>query len=223
MYSPEQLDEIFEEKIVVASKSRKLLEEYLLLSPALSPKVQEHCQYGICRRLFIINECLEYFFSEMAPHISTERSHWEQSRADIYLHAFLINVSGIINNMVWLWAYHIDLQDRFDLEKKKPMIDLSHKDFSEYLPDKLNTLVCQYSKWHEFMVNHRHPTAHRIPPYVIRYTNSEDNDPPESRNYLPRYIHSFSSQYGPVPLHEQSLFARTIASRHQHYSGSSPW
>ena len=205
MYSPGQLQQILDEKDVVIPRITLALGQYLALSPGLPIKAQEHCQHGVCRRLLIIYECLIHFFSEMPPNTTKERTREENARANIHLHAFLINVSGIIDNMAWLWAYYIGLENRIDLEKKKKMVGLFNNDFSEYLPDRISTLVDQYSEWYAFMVNHRHPTAHRIPPYVIPYTNRDEKDPPDSRDYTPRYIHSFNSQHGPIPLHAQAL------------------
>jgi hypothetical protein len=205
MYSPEQLQQILDEKDVIIPKTALVFGQYQTLSSRLPLKAQEHCQHGVCRRLLIIYECLVYFFSEIPPNTTKERTREENSRANIHLHAFLINVSGIIDNMAWLWAYYLGLEDRVDLEKKKTMIGLFNKDFSEHLPDRLATLVDQYLEWYTFMINHRHPTAHRIPPYVIPYTNIDEKDPPDSRDYTPRYIHSFDSRYGPIPLHAQAL------------------
>ncbi len=205
MYSPEQLQQILDEKNVVITRTPLVLGQYLALSPGLPLKAQEYCQHGVCRRLLIIYECFVYFFSEIPPNTTKERTREENSRANIHLHAFLINVSGIIDNMAWLWAYYIGLENRIDLEKKKTMVGLFNKEFSEYLPDRLATLVDQYSEWYAFMVKHRHPTAHRIPPYVIPYTNTDEKDQPDSRDYTPRYIHSFNSQHGPIPLHAQAL------------------
>jgi hypothetical protein len=205
MYSPEQLEQIFEEKIETSSKFNALHVRYILLSEKLSGKAQEHCQHGICRRLYVIDECLEHFFSKIPPDSKEEPSRQEKSRANIHLHAFLININGIIDNMAWLWAYNINLQDKIDLEKKKMTVGLFNKDFSKHLPESLTKLVSEYFDWQQFMVGHRHPTAHRIPPYIIPYTNSEEEDLPGTRDYTPRYIHSFSSKYGLIPLHAQSL------------------
>ena len=205
MYSPEQLEQILNEKDSVIPRVALVMGKYLSLSARLPKKSQEHCQYGVCRRLLIIHECLEHFFSEIPPDSNKERTREEQARANIHLHAFLINVSGIIDNIAWLWAYAIGLENQIDLEKKKKMVGLFSKDFAEYLPDKLTDLVEKYAEWYSFMVSHRHPTAHRIPPYMIPYTVKNENDPPSSRNYTPRYIHSFNSHYGPIPLHVQAL------------------
>ncbi|OGI64793.1 MAG: hypothetical protein A2W18_00645 [Candidatus Muproteobacteria bacterium RBG_16_60_9] len=205
MYTSDQLGKILTEKEVVIPKIAVLLDQHLMLCPRLPLKAQEHCQFGVCRRLFILVACLEYFFSELPPDTNKERSREENSRANIHLHAFLINVSGIIDNMAWLWAHYIGLEQRFDLEKKKTMIGLFNKDFLEHLPKGLAALVGQYSKWHEFLTHHRHPTAHRIPPYMIPYTVRNEEDSPELRNYMPRYIGSFGGKYGPIPLHVQSL------------------
>src|SRR4051812_6901638 len=118
MYTTDQLEEILAEKYTVFPAILEMLDEYLVLCPTLPLKSQEHCQYGICRRLLILHECLEYFFEEIPPDTKKERSRRENSRTNIHLHAFLINVSGIIDNIAWLWAYYIGLEHRIDLEKK---------------------------------------------------------------------------------------------------------
>ena len=74
-------------------------------------------------------------------------------------------------------------------------------------------IINKYSKWHEFLVHHRNPTAHRIPPYVIPYTVPNKLEKNERIDYTPKYIHSFKSKYGIIPLHAQSLAdACTVAS-----------
>lgn len=205
MYSLEQLEQILDEKDEVILKITLTLEQYLDLTSGLPIKAQEYCQYGICRRLSAINTCLVHFFSEIPPDITKEPTREETARADIHLHAFLINISGIIDNMAWLWVHYTGLENCVDLEKKKKMVGLFNKDFLKYLPVRIAALVDQYSDWYEFMVNHRHPTAHRIPPYVIPYTFSDEKNPLDSRDFTPRYIHSFNSKYGPIPLHAQAL------------------
>jgi hypothetical protein len=213
VYTTAQLKQLVQEKDAILLRIAVMLDQYLLPSPKLIEEAQEHCQHGIGRRLLILHECLEYFFSEIPPDTMKERSRRDSERANIHLHAFLINITGIVDNMAWLWAHQIDLGNRVDLEKKKVMVGLFNREFSVYLPERLRLLIARYSAWYSFMVHHRHPTAHRIPPYVIPYTNDDETDPADSRDYTPRYIHSFSSKFGPVPLHPQSLAdANTVLS-----------
>lgn len=204
MYTHEQIKELDSDGVLVSCRTNDLLERYIILSPNLKAEAQEHCNHGICRRLNIIGECIAYFFGEIPPAINKELSIEERSRSSIYLHAFLINICGIIDNMAWLWAFHSNLDKKLDLEKKKRMVGLFNKDFSDYLPESLLKQVAEYTDWYNFTVHHRHPTAHRIPPYIIPYTISE-SDSSKRRDYTPRYIHSLSSKYGTVYLHPQSL------------------
>lgn len=213
MYTADQLEEILTEKDVVLPAIAEMMGEFLLLCPTLRPKAQEHCQYGIARRLLTLHECLEYFFTELPLDTQVERTRRENGRANIHLHAFLINTSGILDNIAWLWAYQIGLDESIDLEKKKRIIGLFNKEFFAHLPTALALLVEQYTKWYEFLTLNRHPTAHRIPPYVVPYTNPKADDPPDLRNYVPRYIHSFGAKHGLIPLHVQSLAdANTVLS-----------
>jgi hypothetical protein len=212
MYSPEQLNQFYKGKMDVTHHIHKTIEMYLELTPSLSEKSQEHCKYGICRRLFLINECLNFFFDVLPPENKTEVSREKRSRANIHLHAFLINICGITDNMAWLWAYQIRLEDQLDIEKHKMSIGLFKQSFSKYLPQVLANKTTEYKEWHKFAIDHRHPTAHRIPPYIIPYTVPDESETC-TRDYTPRYIHSVSTEYGSVYLHPQSLAdANTILS-----------
>ena len=137
MYSSEQLGQLYEGKRDVSQHIQETLFKCLALTPSLTDKAQEHCKYGICRRLLIVNECLNFFFNELPPEIDKEISKERRSRASIHLHAFLINICGIIDNMAWLWVYQSKLDDKFDIEEHHVNVGL-FKEVFFYTPSQVS-------------------------------------------------------------------------------------
>jgi len=204
-YSSAQIIELNREHLKVNASLIELYMRIPEISLDLSSEAREHALYGVCRRIGIIRECLFAFFELLPPDVNSEPEMEVKMKVDVHLHAFLINVCGIVDNMAWLWAYHAGIDQTIDLEKKKRSIGLFDRSFYRYLPVPLQAKVTEFMPWYNFVVKHRHPTAHRIPPYLVPYTSTEDDDPPERRDCTPRYIHSHSSEHGLVPLHPQSL------------------
>ena len=200
-----QIIELNKEYLRVNANLVKLYTRTPEIAMHLSSAAREHALHGVGRRIGIIRECLFAFFELLPPDIDCEPAMEVRIKANIHLHAFLINICGVVDNMAWLWAYYAGVNRTIDLEKKKRSIGLFNKNFYRYPSAALQIKVKEYASWHDFMTKHRHPTAHRIPPYLIPYTNPEVKNPPERRDYTPRYIHTFSSEYGPVYLHPQSL------------------
>ena len=103
--------------------------------------------------------------------------------------------------MAWFLAYHHALEKEIDLEKNKFDIGLFNKKFKQYLPENVAKKVEEFTEWYAHIIGQRHPTAHRIPPYVIPYVQFTDTG---EIDYTPRYIHAFDKSH-PVPLHSQCV------------------
>jgi hypothetical protein len=202
LYSEESLEKIYESYYDLIPRVNRLQTDFILIADELRDEAKDHALYGISRRLSIIKECVEYFFQAIPPEQNEEIDIEVRKRGDIHLHAILINVCGIIDNMAWLWAYHIELDNKIDLEKKKSDIGMFNKKFRKHLPDTLKEKTSTFSDWYNFIKNQRHPTAHRIPPYIIPYIQSSDTG---LNDYTPTYVHSTGADSRPVYLHAQTL------------------
>ena len=210
MYTDMQLDELHEASIETMAEVRRHMENYLLLSDQLNEQAREHALYGISRRLSTIHECFSFFFSEVPPEINYEIDRELRATCDIHLHAYLINLCGIMDNIAWMWAYSSGLQDRVDLERNRVRIGLFNNWFIPNLPLALQELVNTYRDWYEFTIDHRHPTAHRIPPYIVPYVVHENQEGIQTPSYILRFCHS-GNEPRLVNLHPQVIAdTRTI-------------
>ena len=201
MYSVDQIEQLHLESRKYYARCFELQEQLLVLSENESPRAKEHFVYGVARRLITIRECLRFFFHHIPPELKAEADQTLQAQSNANLHAFLINCAGISDNMAWFLAYRNGLDNQMDLEKKRHIIGLFNKEFREHLPERLGKKVDEFQKWHSHIINHRHPTAHRIPPYVIPYVQFEGTG---EIDFTPRYIHAFDKGH-PVLLHSQCI------------------
>lgn len=201
MYSVEQVDELHERARELYAQCFELQEKLIVTAARMSENAKEHAIYGIARRLSTLRESMRFFFDHLPPDLNEEAKNNQLAQGNANLHAFLINCSGIMDNMAWLLAYHLSLDEEMDLEKNKFDIGLFNKKFRKYLPEGVAAKVGEFDDWHRHIVGHRHPTAHRIPPYVIPYFHSTATG---ENDYTPRYIHAFEKSH-PVPLHPQFI------------------
>lgn len=179
------------------SECHTLIDELLESVPNVGELAAEHLQYGIARRLSILAESLNALFELTPPELAELAEREKINLANAQLHAFLINVSGILDNMAWFIVFQYK---RNAISKRKHEVGLFHKKFKPFLPSIIKVKVVEFRDWYEFLVGQRHPIAHRIPPYIIPYIES----PAGTRSYTPRYIHSYKDGQV-VPLHPQIL------------------
>jgi hypothetical protein len=201
MYSDEKLEELYALSRDYYVQCVDLQDELIRLSEHMTRGAKEHALYGIARRLKTLRECMRYFFDQLPPDQDSEPEMEVKAQADANLHAFLINSCGIGDNIAWLIAYEYDLGNEQDLENRRHDIGLFRKEVSQHLPERVSEKAEQFSKWYKFIVDQRHPTAHRIPPYIIPYIQSAETG---ENDYTPYYIHAFDKSR-PVPLHAQVL------------------
>lgn len=201
MYSEEKLQEIYELSQEYYAKCFELQEQMIVISDRMTRGAKEHAVYGIARRLQTLRGCMRFFFDQVPPDQDAEPEMEIRSQANANLHAFLINCCGISDNIAWLLAHENGLGDEQELEKRRHEIGLFQKDFAKHLSTRVSAKASQFEEWHKFIVGQRHPTAHRIPPYIIPYIQSATTG---ENDYTPYYIHAFEKSR-PVPLHAQVL------------------
>ncbi|MFW6144687.1 MAG: DEAD/DEAH box helicase, partial [Candidatus Natronoplasma sp.] len=90
----------------------------------------------------------------------------ELKDVDINLHAFFINIFGLLDNMAWV-IVHENIGSATDIDKKKVGLyqtetqKVMKYEFKQYLN------ADRTKKWHnEYLKNYRNALAHRIPLYV---------------------------------------------------------
>jgi hypothetical protein len=162
-YSAEQhaqLDQAYE------SVCEELTATWVSLARDVTPlltqeRAQEHIGHGAARRLMIITRCVKNIFAIFPVRKTELLNEDERTDLEINLHAFLIHVHGLPDNMAWAYI----------LERKVPMdprdIGLFQKKTIKHFPIELQTYLNSISNWHQnYAKNYRDALAHRIPPYV---------------------------------------------------------
>ena len=130
------------------------------------PRAKVFLQQGVLRRLGVIERCVANIFEIFPPSREIFLNKHELGDVTINLHAFVINVYGILDNLAWVCALEGEFPNP-DINKKQ--IGLFHKALKPYLPDKLAAYLEQGPTlvwFNDYAKIYRDSTSHRIPPYI---------------------------------------------------------
>lgn len=155
----------------ISSDLFTLKERYLNLVSKISTlsgnlkeeKAKEYLFHGVARRLGIIERCVENIYSIYPLERTELLSCGELKDLDINLHAFFVNIFGLLDNLAWVLIH----EKRLKIDKKHVglYIDKTQECFEEKFRDYLNSE--HMKKWHnEYLKNYRDALSHRIPLYV---------------------------------------------------------
>ena len=59
----------------------------------------EYCFYGVLRRIFLVKRCLENFLQITPPGRDKDLQEEQRKDLNLFLHAFLLHISGGIDNL----------------------------------------------------------------------------------------------------------------------------
>lgn len=193
-------------------------------------KAYDYCFYGVLRRIFLIKKCLENFERITPPERNKYLDDEQRKDLNLFLHSFLLHISGGIDNLAWVWFYRRKIDKIEDPEKFRLKINLFNKQYKKYLDREVIDKCSEFKPWYNLLKNFRNPAAHRVPPYIIPYTvdpNDEElhrelenklfstSDKKERlriqkqiddlRDYEPVYMHSFIEESEMVRFHPQAI------------------
>lgn len=140
---------------------------YTLLPSLKSEKAREYVLHGICRRLMIVKQCIENIFTLYPLDRTSLLSNEERTNLEINLHAFLINIHGIPDNLAW--AYVLEHDTEINPKLKERQVGLFKEETKKHLPAEVRECVnsAVLSRWHkQYAKVYRDSLAHRIPPYI---------------------------------------------------------
>lgn len=171
LYDESSANDIMEKYSQLYQHRRKLLLQLMSLAPSLkNQKANEYLMQGVGRRLDILGRCIDNVFVIFPITRRKRLLSTEMTDLGINLHAFFVNVSGILDNLGWVFAYEAGLVKNYNGGKlQKHDVGIFNKKTQIFLPERLVTylsskrLVAWYS---EYCKNYRDTLAHRIPLYV---------------------------------------------------------
>lgn len=166
IYKREDIQKIDSELFTLKSRYVDLIVQIFNLSAKLKEeKAKEYLRHGVGRRLEVIERCIENIFLSFPVERSSLLCREELIDVAINLHAFFVNIFGLLDNLAWVLIHEKKLADT--LNKKK--VGLFKKETKKYLPNNF----CQYldspqmKLWHkQYLTNYRDAVSHRIPLYV---------------------------------------------------------
>ena len=150
--------------------SNLLLKLFTLASKIKNENSREYLMEGVGRRLGILARCVYNVF-KLFP-VDRKELLTKDELADLYinLHAFFINISGVFDNLGWVFIYENDLFGKpKDGKLGKCDIGLFNKKTQAHLGPILNKYLKSTSlqNWYTvYSKNYRDALAHRIPLYV---------------------------------------------------------
>jgi hypothetical protein len=167
-YTDETVAHFEEQYRKITSGLSDLVEKFLaVLSPKLkNARAQEYLQHGVCRRLGVLERSIRRIFEIFPPNRKNKLTRDELSDVQIYLHAFVINLFGTLDNLAWVYVLEHDLEKKVGGHKG---VGLYTKNTQSILPSDLRAYINLDStrEWYEkYVKNYRDALAHRIPLYV---------------------------------------------------------
>jgi len=195
-YDKENVKKIKEKYNEIDHISKQLMQRLLSLRLKLTnEKAFEYLMQGVGRRLNILTKCLHNIF-RIFPVEKTDLLPLEDlTDLDINLHAFIVNISGILENIGWVFVYENDLLGNPKEGKiNKHGVGLFNKKTQIYLNSKLNKYLNsgRMQAWYtEYSKNYRDALAHRIPLYVPPSALNKEEQ--EQFMILERQLWDFSS------------------------------
>lgn len=190
----------------------KQLDKFINKSATLAKKIQpiyckntlDHYYYGLTRRISNIKHCI-LNISELSPvSRNKELPHKKQKLLTIILHAFLMNISGSLDNLAWIFTFANEL----DKTIHKNDVNLFNKKFKKHLSAKTKTEINKFTPWFNNLTAFRDPTAHRIPPYIPPYLEIQQKKGfIKIKDYTPCYTSSFIEKdtFNFIQLHPQTI------------------
>lgn len=170
-YSEEALQEISTKHGSLEVSYNELLLKLMTFQQRLSnEKAKEYLMQGVGRRLKTLHRCIDNVFTIFPVDRTEHLSSADISDVNINLHAFFINVSGVFDNLAWVFAHENNLLGKAS-EGKIPrngiglFCDSTQAHLSKDLNDYLNTEAIK-SWYTDYSKNYRDSLAHRIPLYV---------------------------------------------------------
>ncbi|MGO1068426.1 hypothetical protein [Lysobacter sp. CA199] len=191
---------------------------------------REYALHGVSRRLGTIHRTVENIFSIFPPSRTNPLSRAAVTDTSIQLHAFAINVSGIQDNLAWVFVHE------HKIAIKRLEVGLFHPKTQFHLPIAFATYLrtSAIADWHKiYAKDYRDALAHRIPLYVpptqftdadkhayvalqassmeairkgdFELCNSIQDQIENLGSACPMFVHSLSTKEGPLILHPQVI------------------
>lgn len=134
---------------------------------------KEYLWHGVLRRLNTIEHCVENIYSIFPLRRKDLLNRSELKDVEINLHAFFINIFGLLDNMAWVMIHENNLSESIRRTNVSLYAAQTQEQFSEEFRQYLNS--DRMKSWHNgYLKDFRDALSHRIPLYVPPKTLNAD-------------------------------------------------
>lgn len=173
-YSDQQIEDIKHEYILITSYLCDINEKIKQIS-LNNTLAQDYITKGLFRRLFVMHRAIENVFTIYPADRLQPLKEYERHDVEINIESFIINTSGCLDNMAWVWTYEKDLFNKnpkltkFDvsLQKNKKIRKTFSPEFKNYLKN--------IDEWVLLNADYRDALAHKIKAYLAPYVIYEND------------------------------------------------
>lgn len=166
-YTPQQVASLLEEQDRVQEQLAETLVAVTLSGhQATDARVKEHLLHGAGRRLGLLRECLNDVFDVYPPDRVVPLESAALYRVQIDLHAFVINLSGLFDNLAWAFVLRHSLETAVGDRLKVGIFKAATQKF---LPPQIRGYVTSagIKTWQkDYLTAYRDALAHRVPLYI---------------------------------------------------------
>jgi hypothetical protein len=134
----------------------------------------EYLRHGVCRRFNVIRHAIERVFTIFPPERTTVLERDELLDVQTYLHALVMNVYGVLDNLAWVFVIERGLENTIGGKKR---VGLFIAATQAHLPAPFRALLLSplISSWYStYAKNYRDALAHRIPLYVPPFSVADE-------------------------------------------------
>lgn len=129
-------------------------------------RAKEYMLHGVGRRLKLLRRCLANVFRLFPPSRTNPLDSDECDEAQISLHAFVMNLYGLFENLAWCFVLRHELEAELGDRRR---IGMFLNSTQQYFPSPLRNYLTSETliKWqNEYLKSYRDSLAHRIPLYI---------------------------------------------------------
>lgn len=166
-YSPEQVNQLQQDFVRVTAGLQDLNFQGLSEAQQIqSDDVGKYINHGVGRRLSILKKSTERLFEIFPPDRVEVLTIDEVIFVQIFLHAFVINLSGVFDNWAWAFVHRHNLLDKVG---GRLNVGIFKERTQQFFSDELRIYLREsnIADWHQqYLKNYRDALAHRIPLYV---------------------------------------------------------
>lgn len=166
-YDSSQVRELIHNNSKVYAQFHELTLRNVMAGRSVSDQAtREYLQRGVGRRLNVIQLALGRIYELFPPARRKPLAKATLSEVQVYLHAFVINLSGIFDCWAWAFVLRHGLLARIGGPRN---VGMFRAQTQRFLPAELHLYVTTepIKSWHQdYLKSYRDALAHRIPLYI---------------------------------------------------------